>query len=1031
MRVPLSLRSKLSIALLLLLIPVLGLVIYHYEADSQLREAVELEGQLRTAQAIGAMVDCTFDQGAAVGKALAMDPVIRTFPTTDPSRLDPYLARYLPAYPPYESINVWDERGQNVAASVPLPPGEPRPNIADREHFQRAMASGEPAVSGVLLARTTGQPAAAVVVPIKDQAGRLIGALSVLLDLGLLPKHLWGIGLRPDQELFVADGAGMLAFHSAMPDLAWEQRDVSWYKPIAAALAQGWFAGRVERSLTGEPRLVTAARSPEHGWVAGASVPVETVLGEVRREMLPTLGIYLAIVVLAGLLAFGSTYTITRGLGDLTRAIAAFGRGELGRRVEIRTGDELETTAEVFNRMAMTLQREQDRLRFLGEMSGVLASAMELEVVVRLLAERSTQMLGEACWVYLATPGDERRLRFAAKYAREPGVLEPLGALIERHREWLVANLVAPVERTGEPILIRCLESSWLEPELRDRLVELNGTSLMVVPLLARGRCVGVMATLSLSEAGRLGPDELALAMDVGGRAGAVVENALLFRQVRDERLRLRSIVDTVPAGVMVAEAPSGRIIVASRESERILGRPVEAAAPIDRWPLVYGLHRLTGEPYPPGGDPLARALLHGEFCAGEEMLIRQPSGREVVVLMRAAPLGDGERRLAGGVAAFQDITPLKDAQRRMEELAREAERRSSELDAVIEGVDEGITIADGDGRIVRVNSRGREIWGHLLARDGHPHVSELAGRIDLRYPDDRPMPFDEWPILRALRGEVFSGLEAIYCRPDGKKIHLLFSSGVVRDEGGRVRLAVNVYGDITPIREFEMAREEFISVVAHDLRAPLTVITGFAGILRRLPPEQHGQAQEQRALDSILSSTRRLERMVGDLLDASRLEARRLELTREPVDLPRLVRDVVERMAETVRGHPVRVEVRGDVPSLHADPARLEQVLGNLLSNAAKYSYPATEILLEVDPRPGEVMVSVTNQGPGIAPEDRDRIFIRFHRTRAAERVPGLGLGLYISKGLVEAHGGRIWVESEVGKYATFRFTLPLKAEY
>jgi signal transduction histidine kinase len=124
-----------------------------------------------------------------------------------------------------------------------------------------------------------------------------------------------------------------------------------------------------------------------------------------------------------------------------------------------------------------------------------------------------------------------------------------------------------------------------------------------------------------------------------------------------------------------------------------------------------------------------------------------------------------------------------------------------------------------------------------------------------------------------------------------------------------------------------------------------------------------------------------------------------------------------------------VRVELRGEVPPLEADPARLEQVLVNLLSNAAKYSFPETEILVEVEPREREVMVSVTNLGQGIPPEEQEAIFTRFRRARAATEagVPGLGLGLYITKGLVEAHGGRIWVESEVGKSTTFRFTLPL----
>ncbi len=135
---------------------------------------------------------------------------------------------------------------------------------------------------------------------------------------------------------------------------------------------------------------------------------------------------------------------------------------------------------------------------------------------------------------------------------------------------------------------------------------------------------------------------------------------------------------------------------------------------------------------------------------------------------------------------------------------------------------------------------------------------------------------------------------------------------------------------------------------------------------------------------------------------------------------------------AEAMRGHTVRLEPPGPLPTVVADPVRVEQVLTNLLSNAGKYSPPRTEIVLEARVGPGEVTLSVTNAGPGIPAHDLPRIFSRSYRTSAARagRAPGLGLGLYIARGLVEAHGGRIWAESEVGKRTTFSFTLPRARE-
>jgi signal transduction histidine kinase len=165
---------------------------------------------------------------------------------------------------------------------------------------------------------------------------------------------------------------------------------------------------------------------------------------------------------------------------------------------------------------------------------------------------------------------------------------------------------------------------------------------------------------------------------------------------------------------------------------------------------------------------------------------------------------------------------------------------------------------------------------------------------------------------------------------------------------------------------------------------------------------------------------------MVRDLLDTSRLETHMLALERRTVELRPLVSEIVERARELMHEHAVRVELPEDLPMVHADPMRVEQVLLNLLSNAAKYSTPATEITVEAKALPTEVELAVTNQGAGLTEWEISRVFSRFYRSKHARSVEGLGIGLYIAKGLVEAQGGRIWIESEPGRFATFRFTLP-----
>lgn len=229
--------------------------------------------------------------------------------------------------------------------------------------------------------------------------------------------------------------------------------------------------------------------------------------------------------------------------------------------------------------------------------------------------------------------------------------------------------------------------------------------------------------------------------------------------------------------------------------------------------------------------------------------------------------------------------------------------------------------------------------------------------------------------------------------------------------------------------REVEHLRDGFISLVAHDLRTPLGTVTSGVTLLERLAPGEHATDREARILRAIHASARAMTKIVSDLLDASRLEARRLSISPEQLDLvPLLLRIVEWAPPEALRGHLIRLVPPGALPPVLADPVRVEQVLSNLLSNAGKYSPAGTEIVLEARPGPGEVTLSVTNAGPGIAAADLPRVFSRHFRTGAARsgRAPGLGLGLYIARGLVESQGGRMWAESEPGVRTAFSFTLP-----
>ncbi|WP_437507949.1 PAS domain-containing protein [Sorangium sp. So ce1099] len=393
-------------------------------------------------------------------------------------------------------------------------------------------------------------------------------------------------------------------------------------------------------------------------------------------------------------------------------------------------------------------------------------------------------------------------------------------------------------------------------------------------------------------------------------------------------------------------------------------------------------------------------------------------NGRVRWIATHIAIQRDASGKPLTGIGVSRDVTLEKLADEERERLLQQLAAERTWLNAVIERTPVGIVLLDPDGQQITWNHRAQE-----LARTAPPH--DMKGASYLCLPDGQPLTADDCPAMRALRGEVTTARELSLRRADGGDVAVLMSAGPIVDAGGKLLGAVLAFEDITRLKELERLKEEWTSVVAHDLKQPVTTIVGYAAQLERRP--HVADAVKARA-GHILASARRLGRMVSDLTDISRIESRRLAIERAPVDLPALVQAVVERMASDTEGNAVDVEIRGEIPTVLADAGRVEQVLSNLLSNAAKYGEPATPITTRLDRRADAVEISIRNRGRGIPPEDLPFLFERFFRGKAREeRVLGLGLGLYIAKGLIEAHGGSIWVESSGDGHTTFYFTLPL----
>ncbi|HVG53866.1 MAG TPA: ATP-binding protein [Vicinamibacterales bacterium] len=359
-----------------------------------------------------------------------------------------------------------------------------------------------------------------------------------------------------------------------------------------------------------------------------------------------------------------------------------------------------------------------------------------------------------------------------------------------------------------------------------------------------------------------------------------------------------------------------------------------------------------------------------------------------------------------GTVARVLDSS-IQELGRRVDELSRDRARS----DAILTGMVEGVLVVSGDGRLQLANRAAQQML----------HVDGIAvGRHYLeviRHPDISAQ------LTTALGGEDVEAREISLTRDPGR-MFLARAAPVAAGGGGG---AVLVLHDVTDLRRTDQIRRDFVANVSHELRTPLTAIRGYLEALRDDPSDTENT---ERFIDIIWRQTTRMERLVSDLLRLARLDARQEVLERVPCDVRQLFQAVVADLAPSVEAKGQRIVV--DVPGecrVPADPAKLHDVIRNLVENAVNYSPDVTEIRLRAHRTDGSCAIEVIDSGPGLPAGDLTRVFERFYRVDKSRSRPGTGLGLAIVKHLVELHGGTVLAANRPEGGAVFTVTLPATA--
>jgi two-component system phosphate regulon sensor histidine kinase PhoR len=346
-------------------------------------------------------------------------------------------------------------------------------------------------------------------------------------------------------------------------------------------------------------------------------------------------------------------------------------------------------------------------------------------------------------------------------------------------------------------------------------------------------------------------------------------------------------------------------------------------------------------------------------------------------------------------------------------------------VDAVLQSAGDGILMVDPSGNRVLANARWSELLG---AGDGLAAANDLT-RVGRSGQDAAfSQAFQGW--LADPGRIVVEDFERVGTSPAAYHRFRCYTAPVRRRDGATIG-RILVLRDITREGEAERMRSALISNVSHELRSPLTSIKGYVETLIQGGPWDPDEERE--FLGIISTAADKLASLVDNLLDAAKMEAGVLTLEREPVRVERIAQQMLAHKQPLTPTHELRLDAEPGLPIVHADPMRVEQVITNLVENAIKYSPNGGPITVRLESSAGTIGVSVTDQGIGVPPGLADRLFERFYRAdgEAMRTIKGLGLGLFISKSLVEAHGGQIGVVSGgTNKGSTFWFTLPSSVE-
>lgn len=469
---------------------------------------------------------------------------------------------------------------------------------------------------------------------------------------------------------------------------------------------------------------------------------------------------------------------------------------------------------------------------------------------------------------------------------------------------------------------------------------------------------------------------------------------------LKDSEIRYRRLFESAQDGILILDAESGQILDVNRFLIDMLGYPYEEFIGKRLWEI--------GPFKDIDASKIAyRELQKKDYVRYEDLPLETWDKREIQVEFVSNIYKVNRSRIIQ--CDIRDITERKQIERQLRFHAE-----------VLDKISDAVVVVDNNGIVNYWNKGAERLYGLSSEEAFAQPLGELYQHLWLK-------PEDEQASLKALKNRGFWSGNNIHIKRDGVRLHVQSSISPIKDKEGQVIGMLAVIRDITGRTELDILKDEFIGLVSHEMRTPLTVVIGSLHTAlskgKRIP-----QDEKNELLKDALCEAETLSHILDNLLELSRTQAKQMLLFPEPMVIKKLATDVIEEL-KTQSGRQFILDFADQSPPVEADPLRVRRILYNLVQNAVKYSPTGSKIKVFARQKPDCLVIGVRDYGIGISAENQAKLFHSFQRLGLEPfgKSKGIGLGLMVCLRLVEAHGGKIWVESVPEKGSTFYFTLPL----